>query len=123
MLTSEIRRHAETCSRERDAVRGVALLLLRERLHDADAGQPFLQRRHRVGDAVAQREERGPRALAIPERRPGEQRQRDQHHEREERREGDEDHDGDDEQQHRADHLDEHLAREGRERLDVRGET
>ena len=39
--------------------------LLSERLHDAHAGEPLLQRRHRVGDAVTEREERRPRALAV----------------------------------------------------------
>ena len=43
MLTSEIRRHADTCSRERARYAAYLLLLLRERLHDAHAGEPFLQ--------------------------------------------------------------------------------
>ena len=56
------------------AVRGVAVGLPPIRLEDADACEPFLQRRHRLGDPVAKREERRPRPLSVAERRPDEQR-------------------------------------------------
>jgi len=104
------------------AVRRVAVALAPERLHDAHAGQPFLQRRHRVRDAVAQRKERRPRALAVPQRRPDEERHRHEHDERELPGERHEDDERDGEEHEGADDVDEHEPRERRERLHVGGQ-
>ena len=104
------------------AARVVALerpLLAPERLHDADAGEPFLQRRQRLGDAVADRVVRAARAVVEAPARRDEDRQRDQRDQRELRRQEREHDDREHDLQRAAGDLDERLPHELVERLHV----
>ena len=108
------------------AARTVALecpLLAAERLHDADAGEPFLQRRQRLGDAVADGVVRVAGAVVKAPARRNQDRQRDQRDERELGREQQQRDDGEHDLQRTARNLDERLADELVQRLHVGRQT
>ena len=91
-------------------------------LHDADTRQPFLERRQRVGDPVSDRVVDAPGAVVEGPARDDQDRKRDERDCRERRREDDERGDGQCDLQAAADDLDQRLAYELGQRLDVRGQ-